>query len=119
MALTLSKFNALCGRSSRPAEERAGVIPPLATRPEFEARLPRRSSRPKDRLMAGERSLHTGEVVGSIPTAPTSEYHGRHCAFRVPGKRAFEARMQNDARTCALFPGKIRGIWSRSVHGEV
>src|SRR5271163_2081022 len=23
---------------------------------------------------AGERSLHTGEVVGSIPTAPTSNY---------------------------------------------
>ena len=23
---------------------------------------------------AGERSLHTGEVVGSIPTAPTTDY---------------------------------------------
>ena len=42
------------------------------------------------RLASGERSLHTGEVVGSIPTAPTSciaeppyeiplAYFERHC----------------------------------------
>src|SRR5580700_8556407 len=45
---------------------------------------------------AGERSLHTGEVVGSIPTAPTSIYranqHFSHGFRRGPSQRAVERR---------------------------
>jgi len=39
-----------------------------------------------------ERSLHTGEVVGSIPTAPTSKKPGFGALFSTPCKRDLAVR---------------------------
>ena len=64
---------------------------------------------------AGERSLHTGEVQGSIPCAPTRET----CCFigfsPAPGTSATGCYRQNRAKTRHLDPWKIRGMRSWDV----
>jgi hypothetical protein len=49
--------------------------------------------------LSGERSLHTGEVVGSIPTAPTTDFHNKSKTFCLWPSVSFCNSPQNAAGT--------------------
>src|SRR5580704_19638610 len=86
---------------------------PPAARLEAPASKQRANLRPR---AAGERSLHTGEVVGSIPTAPTIQFIVCSGFYRrLLG--SFGNSQQNTTRNRHLDPWKIRGLCSRIVQG--
>src|SRR6516165_3853708 len=66
---------------------------------------------------AGERSLHTGEVQGSIPCAPTTKTRCFIGFSPPPGTSATGSYRQNRAETRHLDPWKIRGMRSWDVRG--
>jgi hypothetical protein len=63
--------------------------------------------------------FHTGEVVGSIPTAPTIISACKAGTFRILAGIVVRNSQQNAARTCATLTGKIRGICSLDVRGNL
>ena len=62
-------------------------------------------------------SLHTGEVQGSIPCAPTTETRCLIGFSPPPGTSATGSYRQNRAETRHLDPWKIRGMRSWDVRG--
>jgi hypothetical protein len=54
----------------------------------------------------GELSLHTGEVVGSIPTAPTSEHHRKYCFYPSHDKRHLKRQCRTMQEPAHSFRGK-------------
>src|SRR3954468_10448107 len=66
------------------------------------------------RFDSTRRSLHTGEVQGSIPSPPENAcFAGLSALFVKPCGHS----RRNDARTVLVDPWKIRGICSRLVQG--
>ena len=74
------------------------------------------SHRAGSAAQSGERSLHTGEVVGSIPTAPTIGINNLafiscHCAHVSPTKPCLNSRPFLEQRE--LLTGNLRDLfWS-------
>jgi hypothetical protein len=62
-----------------------------------------------------DRALHTGEVQGSIPSAPTMESPIKSGLFCIFPQYLFGSYRQNNTETRHLDPGNIRGLCSRPV----